>query len=71
MDVVCVCVCVCGGGGILNPGQTSAKSTAASKKKVGDRPGKGHDDPIQCFIEYGALEDEGMEVETACSQSSS
>ena len=60
-----------GGGGILNPDHPSAKSTAASKKKVGDRPEKGHDDPILCFSKYGALEDEGMEAEAACSHSSS
>ena len=43
--------------GILNLCHPSAKYTTASKTKAGDRPGKGHDDPIQCFNKYGAVED--------------
>ena len=47
-----------GGWGILNPSLPFTKSTTASTKKVGDKPGKG-------------LEDESMEVEATRSHSSS
>ena len=42
--------------GIFIPGLPSAKSKTASKKKAGYRPGKGHDDPIQCLNKCGTLE---------------
>ena len=68
-----VWVDVWGGGGVggLNPGRPSAKSTTASQKKVEDRPRKDHYDLIQCFNNYGILEDEGMAVEATRSHSSS
>ena len=65
-----VCVCV-GGGGCLNLRHPSVLPTAVSKKREGNRPGKGHDDPGRCFNKYGALKDEDMEVEAPRNHSSS
>ena len=58
-------------GGILNPDHLSAKSAAASKRKVRSRPGNGHDNPFQCFNKHETLEKEGIEFEATCSQFSS
>ena len=62
---------VAGSGRGLNPLRSSIKSTTALRKKMGDRPGKSHDELIQSFNKYGALKNECTEVEALRNHSSS